>query len=100
MSVTITSPQFKGNAKTALKDSQLRRAPGKVEAGFVGKRRDVAARLPEFEALRDAARDIKDHTLAHIDLYLEAYERRVIESGGHVHWAVDAAEGRRVGTRN
>jgi L-lactate dehydrogenase complex protein LldF len=32
--------------------------------------------LPEFEALRDSARDIKNHTLAHLDLYLEAYERR------------------------
>jgi L-lactate dehydrogenase complex protein LldF len=78
MSVTITSPQFKGNARTALKDPQLQRALGKVEAGFIAKRRDVAAALPEFEALRDAARDIKDHTLAHLDLYLEAYERRVL----------------------
>jgi L-lactate dehydrogenase complex protein LldF len=98
MSVSITSPQFKGNARAALKDPQLQRALGKVEVGFIGKRRDVAARLPEFEALRNAARDIKDHTLAHIDLYLEAYERRVVESGGHVHWAVDAADARRIVT--
>jgi L-lactate dehydrogenase complex protein LldF len=98
MSVSITSPQFKGNARAALNDAQLQQALGKVETGFVGKRRDVAARLPEFDALRDAARDIKDHTLAHIDLYLEAYERRVIESGGHVHWAVDAADARRIVT--
>ena len=37
--------------------------------------RTADAKLPEFEALRDEARDIKDHTLAHLDLYLEAYER-------------------------
>ena len=49
-------------------------------------------RLPEFDALRDSARAIKDHTLAHLDLYLEAYERKVSESGGHVHYARDAAE--------
>jgi len=98
MSVPITSPQFKGNARAALKDSQLQRALGKVEAGFIAKRRDVAARLPEFEALRDAARDIKDHTLAHLDLYLEAYERRVQESGGQVHWAADANDARRIVT--
>ena len=98
MSVTITSPQFKGNARAALKDSQLQRALGKVEAGFIAKRRDVAAALPEFEALRDAARDIKDHTLAHLDLYLEAYERRVQESGGQVHWAADANDARRIVT--
>ena len=56
MSVPITSPQFKSNAKTALKDAQLQRALGKVESGFIGKRAQVAARLPEFESLRDLAR--------------------------------------------
>ena len=40
--------------------------------GFIDKRRRCRARLPEFEALRDTARDIKNHTLAHLDLYLEA----------------------------
>ena len=47
------------------------------------------AKLPEFDQLRDEARAIKDHTLAHLDLYLEAYERKVIESGGKVHFAPD-----------
>ena len=53
-------------------------------------------RLPEFEALRDAAKAIKDHTLAHLDLYLEAFERSVVEQGGKVHWARDDAEARAV----
>ena len=57
---------------------------------FIARRREVADRLPEFEALRDSARDIKDHTLAHLDLYLEAYEERVTAQGGHVHYAVTA----------
>ena len=56
----------------------------------------AAAALPEFEALRDQAKAIKDHTLAHLDLYLEAFEQRVIEQGGKVHWARDAAEARAV----
>ena len=96
MTVQITSPKFKSNARAALKDAQLQRALGKVEAGFIGKRRAVAERLPEFEPLRDAARDIKDHTLAHLDLYLEAYERRVTEQGGKVHWAVTAEDARNI----
>ena len=33
-----------------------------------------STRLPEFDALRDSARDIKNHALANLDLYLEAYE--------------------------
>ena len=43
--------------------------------------------LPEFESIRDAARDIKNHTLAHLDLYLEAFEDRVRAAGGEVHFA-------------
>ena len=30
---------------------------------------------------------IKNHTLAHLDYYLEAYEQKVTAAGGHVHWA-------------
>jgi L-lactate dehydrogenase complex protein LldF len=96
MTVQITSPNFKRNADAALKDAQLQRALAKVEAGFIGRREQVAKRLPEFEVLRDAARDIKDHTLAHLDLYLEAYERRVNEFGGQVHWAATAEDARKI----
>jgi L-lactate dehydrogenase complex protein LldF len=80
----------------ALADAQLQRALGKVEAGFIGRRQQVAARLPEFDELRDAARDIKDHALAHLDLYLEMYERRVTGLGGKVHWAATAEDARKI----
>jgi L-lactate dehydrogenase complex protein LldF len=30
---------------------------------------------------------IKDHTLEHLDFYLELYESKVVASGGKVHWA-------------
>jgi L-lactate dehydrogenase complex protein LldF len=96
MTVQVTSPNFKRNATAALKDAQLQRALAKVEAGFIGRRQQVTSRLPEFEALRDAARDVKDHTLAHLDLYLEAYERRVTELGGKVHWAATAEDARKI----
>ncbi|MCW1840884.1 LutB/LldF family L-lactate oxidation iron-sulfur protein [Prosthecomicrobium hirschii] len=92
----LTSPAFKDNAAHALHDPNLQKALGHVEKGFIDKRKAAADRLPEFEALRDRARDIKNHTLAHIDLYLEAYERKVIASGGHVHWAETAEEARAI----
>ena len=46
--------------------------------------------MPEFEALRDEARAIKDHVLEHLDIYLERYEAEVLSAGGQVHWCVDA----------
>ncbi|MCP6151378.1 4Fe-4S ferredoxin, partial [Klebsiella pneumoniae] len=66
--------------------------------GFIGRRTAAAGLLPEFDALRDSARDIKNHTLAHLDLYLERYETKVRAAGGHVHFAVDAAEARDIVT--
>src|SRR5258708_16410514 len=92
MTIRTTSPQFKQNAHQALEDAQLQKAMGNVRGGFIDKRAKAIAKLPEFDALSDSARDIKDHALAHLDLYLEAYEQRVIGSGGKVHWARTADE--------
>ncbi len=94
--VAITSPQFKNNARRAMGDVQLQEAMGNVRQGFIGKRLTAVQGLPEFEAMRENARDIKNHTLAHLDLYLERYEQKVKESGGHVHYAADAAEARQI----
>ena len=91
-----TSRKFSSNAREALGDSQLQRALSNVPSGFVNKRAKAAAALPEFEDLRDKGRDIKNHVLEHLDLYLEAYEKRVIEAGGHVHWAASAADAQRI----
>ncbi len=96
MTAYPTSPQFRENARAALADGQLQKALGNVRTNFIAKRAAVADRLPEFEALRDQARDLRDHVLAHLDVYLEAYERKVIESGGHVHWARTAEEASRI----
>jgi L-lactate dehydrogenase complex protein LldF len=90
----ITSPEFKDNAAHALADTQLQKALGNVRAGFIDKRRKSVEALPEFEALRDSAKAIKDHALANLDLYLEAYEEKVVAAGGKVHWAETAADAR------
>jgi L-lactate dehydrogenase complex protein LldF len=96
MSAHATSPQFKDNAHRALQDQQLQKALGNVRHNFIERRAQAAARLPEFEALRDQARDLRDHVLAHLDLYLEIYERKVTEAGGHVHFARTAEEASRI----
>jgi L-lactate dehydrogenase complex protein LldF len=96
MTVHPTSPEFKQNASRALNDPALQKALKNVESGFIGKRARAADKLPEFEALRDSARDIKDHVLSHLDLYLEAYESKVVEAGGKVHWALTAEDARAI----
>src|SRR5205807_6033307 len=44
----------------------------------------------------DHAKRIKEHTLAHLDRYLEHLETSVQRAGGHVHWAADADEAQRI----
>ena len=91
-----TSPQFVANAHRAMGDKNLQEALARLRIGFSARRAAAVEQMPEFEALRDAARDIKTHTLAHLDLYLEAYEQKVKEAGGHVHYARTAEEARRI----
>ena len=91
-----TSLNFKENATRALSDPQLQRALGNVKTGFIAKRAEARAALPEFDELRAVATGIKNHVLDHLDIYLEEYERKVIASGGRVHWARDAAEARQI----
>jgi len=92
----LNAHNFKENAKKALEDKDLQASLQKLGTGFPLKRLAAMERLPEFEDLRDQARDIKDHTLAHLDFYLEKFETRVMETGGKVHWARNVADGRKI----
>src|SRR5437868_8201464 len=48
--------------------------------------------IAEWEELRSLASAIKEHTLTHLDQYLEQFEDNARSHGVHVHWARDAAE--------
>jgi L-lactate dehydrogenase complex protein LldF len=48
--------------------------------------------IPEWEDLRSLASAIKEHTLTHLDDYLDQFEANARTNGIHVHWAKDAAE--------
>ena len=60
------------------------------------KRDKMAYQLPEWEALRQAASEIKSHTLANLGEYLVEFEQKAVENGLVVHWAVDADEHNRI----
>jgi L-lactate dehydrogenase complex protein LldF len=87
-----TSRNFKAAARAGLANDNLQRALGRARTGFPLRRGLAVERLPEFEALREAGRTIKDHILQHLDLYLELYESQVVASGGKVHWARTPAD--------
>ena len=86
----VTSPAFKQSATDALVNVGLQKALANSGPSFIGRRAAAVARLPEFEQLRDIGRDIKNHTLANLDFYLEAYEARLTAAGGQLHWCATA----------
>ncbi|HCN27626.1 MAG TPA: 4Fe-4S ferredoxin [Verrucomicrobiales bacterium] len=60
------------------------------------KRDRMAARVPEWEQLREAASRIKEHTLSRLAEYLEEFSARAEANGVRVHWAADAEEHNRI----
>ena len=63
----------------------------------VREKRDAAvAKVPEWEALRETASEVKEHTLSHLADYLEQFEAAATANGVAVHWARDAAEHNRI----
>ncbi|HFU76434.1 MAG TPA: iron-sulfur cluster-binding protein [Arcobacter sp.] len=60
---------------------------------FVREKRDTISKtIPEWEALREEASRIKEHTLNNLHNYLEKFEKNAKENGIIVHFANDAKE--------
>jgi len=92
----IETTHFKDNARAALGDQQLQRALAGLPGGLVAQRAAARAKLPEFEALRDVGRELRNETLELLDVYLETYEKNATAAGAHLHWAETAEDARRI----
>src|SRR5947208_17087817 len=97
--LTNTTITFQESAKVALANTQLRRNMGKATQTIRAKRANVVGELPDWEALREAGRAIKERVLRHLDTYLIKLEAAVERAGGVIHWARDAAEASAIVTR-
>jgi L-lactate dehydrogenase complex protein LldF len=86
------TPPFPEAARRALENDQQRENLRRATTTIRTKRARAVAEVEEWEALRLAGAAIKDETLARLPELLEELERNVIEAGGVVHWARDAAE--------
>jgi L-lactate dehydrogenase complex protein LldF len=90
----IKTQDFYTASTISIQDPQLRQALRRVGAGFDGARREAIAEVtPEaWEEWREQARQIKVHTLDHLDYYLGLLYDNVTRAGGQVHFARDAAQ--------
>ena len=79
-------------AKQFLKNGEKAQWQDNTLWGVRVKRDRMAKGLDEWESLRNAASDIKKHTLSHLDIYLEKFASNAEANGVNVHWAKDADE--------
>ncbi|MGK0337711.1 MAG: L-lactate dehydrogenase complex protein LldF [Candidatus Azotimanducaceae bacterium] len=92
----VTSQNFIPLTDVALEDDNLQAALKQLSGRLAAGRTAGVAELPEFDQLRVAARDIKNHVLQHLDLYLEAFAQQVENQGGTVHWASSEDDARQI----
>ncbi len=83
-------------AKKLLQNTQLRDNLRHATDVIRGKRAKVVEELPDWEELRSAAHEVKEHALRHLGFYLEQFEQKCVQAGGQVHWARDAGEANRI----
>ena len=79
---TRPAVRFEEAAKVALANTQLRRNMGKATQTIRGKRAAVVGELPDWQALREAGRAIKEKTLRGLAGYLVELESSVERAGG------------------
>jgi len=90
------APPFPVAALPVLRNPQLRKNVAHAIDVIQAKRDRLVAEKTDWQALREAASGIKDEALENLAAYLEQFEERCTAAGGHVHWAGDAAEARRI----
>jgi L-lactate dehydrogenase complex protein LldF len=83
---------FTDAARGKLKDTQLRANLFRATHTIRDKRARVVAEVPEWEALRQAGRAIKEEAMARLPELLEQFEAAATRAGAKVHWARDARE--------
>jgi L-lactate dehydrogenase complex protein LldF len=93
-----TSPVFPMAAKAALGDTQMRKNVRHATDVIQAKRARVVGEMPDWQQLREAGKQIRQHTMEHLDFYLQQFEENCTRAGGVVHWARDAEEAKRIVT--
>ncbi len=96
----MTAPvgDFPERSRAALADANLQTALGNLKRGFQVKRAHALEALTDPDRLREIGHAIRANALAALPELLEQFEKNVTASGGHVHWARDAAEAREIVT--
>ena len=79
--------KISAKAQTALDNEQLQGNLRRTLRQTLHSRDQAVSEVPNWEELRNHARDVKAHTLSRLADYLQELEQKVLEQGGQVIWA-------------
>jgi L-lactate dehydrogenase complex protein LldF len=85
--MSLPNPDLTQRSHAALENDVLQGALKAATTLFIAKRREAVTSIPNWEALRQRARRVKEHTINHLDYYLEQLVAKVEAHGGKVFWA-------------
>lgn len=90
----VKTQDFLNASAISIKDPELQQALQRVGTGFDNARREAVEEVSTevWERWREEARRIKEHTINHLDYYLELLHDNVTKNGGQVHFARDAEQ--------
>jgi len=92
----IRSMEFKSTASAKLADVSLQGKLRQAKGKFVDMRAAAVSEFNadggDFEATREAAKDLRNRVLADLDLWLERFETEATRRGASVLWAKDGEE--------
>lgn len=87
MAILYDTNPFKERVQNALADDFKHQAIETAQDLFQGKRVNIVASVPEWEAFRVQAAKIRDHVLDNLDYYLAQFSENAEKAGAHVYFA-------------
>ena len=90
--MNLPHPDLTSRSHAALENKVLQGALKNATTLFIDRRADAITSVPDWEALRQRARQVKEHTINHLDYYLEQLVEKVEAHGGKVYWARTGAD--------
>ncbi len=87
---------FQERIRKAVGDRRLRQALSVTTGRLAAGRAAAIGSLEHADEVRDAARRIRAHTIAHLDRYLEQFATEAARRGTQVHWAETAEAAQRL----
>ncbi|MDZ7371169.1 MAG: LutB/LldF family L-lactate oxidation iron-sulfur protein [candidate division KSB1 bacterium] len=96
MSLQTSRLPLKKRIRRALSDDFMRASIAAAQDLINRKRQDRFAELGDIDSWREAAAEIRAHTLDHLDFYLDRFVTQAEASGCRVYFADDAAEANRI----